>query len=128
MFLGAVAAQPVPGNFELLCSIAETQETKHPEQDANGLSRHHLDGAHINGLRVVAQPVAKVDTLDIHLAKLLARSGRDEQCQQCVLDISMTPVLPLDFTQARNVASTKSVGGAGPENEKEKAWQPNVTE
>ena len=79
MFLGAVAAQPVPGDFELLRSIAETQETKHPEQDADGLSRHHLDSAHINILLVVAQPVAKVDTLDIHLAELLARLAANKQ-------------------------------------------------
>jgi hypothetical protein len=79
VLLRSVASKAVAGDLELFGSVAEAHETENPEEDANSLCRDHLDGADIDGLGVVAQPVAKVDTLDIHLAKLLASLAANEQ-------------------------------------------------
>ena len=128
MLLWPVAAESVAGDLELLRSVAEAHEAEDPEQDADSLSRDHLDGADIDGLRVVAQPVAKVNTLHVHLAELLAGPAADEQGEQCVLNVSMAPVLPLDSAQARDVASTKRRRGTSPEDEQDEAWQPDVAE
>jgi hypothetical protein len=72
VLLGPVAAKAVASNLKLLGAIAKAHEAQHPEQNADSLGRHHLDGADVDSLRVVAQPIAKVDTLDVHLAELLA--------------------------------------------------------
>lgn len=72
MLLWPVAAQAVTGDLKLLRPVAEAHEAKDPEQDPDSLCRHHLDGADIDSLRVVAQPIAKVDAFDVHLAELLA--------------------------------------------------------
>jgi len=77
----SVATKAIAGDLELLGSVAEAHEAEHPEEDADSLCRDHLDSADIDGLGVVAQPVAKVDTLDIHLAELLARLAADKQSE-----------------------------------------------
>jgi len=123
-----VAAQPVAGNLELLGAVAKRHEAQHPEQDADGLGRHHLDGADVDGLGVVPQPVAKVDALHVHLAELLASPAGNEKRKQCVLNVSMAPVLPFNRTEAGNVARAESCRGAGPEDEEDQAWQPERAE
>lgn len=128
MFLRAVASQSLLGNLKLLGSIAKAQEAQDPQKNPDSLCRHHLHGADIDGLGVVTKPIAKVDPLHVHLAKLLARTGRDEQCQKGVLDISMTPILPLDLAQAGDVAGTKGCCGTSPDDEQHEAWQPHVAE
>jgi hypothetical protein len=124
VLLGAVAAQPVPGDFKLLRPVAKGHEAQDPQQDADRLGRHHLHSAHVNRLRVVAQPVAKVDALHVHLAELLARLAGDEQREQRVLNVAVAPVLALDGTHARNVSCTERCRGARPEDEENEAWQP----
>ena len=53
-------------------------------------------------------PIAKVDTLDVQLAKFLPSCCfGDEQGQQSILDISMTPVLPLEARYGGDVAGPK---------------------
>jgi hypothetical protein len=128
VLLGPVAAQAVTRHLELLGAVAKRHEAQHPEQDADGLGRHHLDGAHVDSLRVVPQPVAKVDALDVHLAELLASPAGDEQRQQRVFNVSVAPVLALDGTHARNVARTESSRGARPHDEQDQAWQPERAE
>ncbi|EPE06016.1 hypothetical protein F503_02845 [Ophiostoma piceae UAMH 11346] len=73
--LGAVAAQTVGGDLELFGAVAKGQEAENTEQQTDGLGRDGLDGTDIDGLAVVAQPVAKVDTRDRELVKLLAADG-----------------------------------------------------
>lgn len=121
----SVASKAIARNLELLGSVAEAHEAEHPEEDADGLCRDHLDGADIDSLRVVAKPVAKVDALDIHLAELLASLAANEQGEQRVLDISMAPVLSLNGAQARNVAGTESCRGPGPKHDENEAWEPD---
>jgi hypothetical protein len=128
VLLGPIAPQPVSCNLKLLGAVSKGHEAQNPEEDADGLSRHHLDRAHIDSLRVVAQPVAKVDALYVHFAELLASPAGNEERKQCVFNVSMAPVLALDCTQAGNVTCTKSCGGAGPENKKDQAWQPDRAE
>ena len=65
VLLGTVAAQTISGNLELLCAVSEAQEAQHPEQNADGFSRHHLDGAHIDSLGVITQPAQSVPNNDI---------------------------------------------------------------
>jgi len=48
--LGAVAAQSLGSDLELASAIAKGEETKDPQQDADGLSRDVLGGANIDSL------------------------------------------------------------------------------
>lgn len=79
MLFGSVTPEAIAGDLEFLSSVAKAHEAEHPKEDADSLCRNHLDSADIDGLGVVAQPVAKVDTLDIHLAELLASLTADQQ-------------------------------------------------
>lgn len=128
VLLRPVAAKSVPGDLEFLGAIAKGHEAQDPEQDADRLGRHHLDGADIDSLRVVSEPVAKVHTLDVHLAKLLACAAADQQGKKRVFDIAMAPVLALNGAQAGDVARAESCRGVGPEHEQDEAWQPDVAE
>jgi hypothetical protein len=128
VLLGPIAAQPIAGDFKLLGAVSKRHEAQDPEQDADSLCRHHLHRTHVDGLRVITQPVAKIDPLHIHLAELLARPAGDEEGKQRVFNVTMAPVLALDGTQARNVSCTESCRRAGPEDEENEAWQPDGAE
>ncbi|KIH89564.1 hypothetical protein SPBR_06515 [Sporothrix brasiliensis 5110] len=89
---GAVGAQALGGDLEFAGAIAKRQEAQDAEQQANGLGRDGLDGTDVNGLAVVAEPVAKVHAHDSELVELLAAHGTGhEQLQQRVLDVAMPP-------------------------------------
>jgi hypothetical protein len=122
VLLRPVAAQAVTRDLKLLGAVSKGHEAKNPEQDADSLCRHHLDSAHVDSLRVVAQPIAKVDALYVHLAELLSSPAGDQEREQRVLNVSMAPVLALDGTQARDVACSKSCSGAGPKDKQHQAW------
>lgn len=64
MLLRAINTQAVLSDFKFTRRIAKAQERQHPDQAADGVLGHALEGAYIEGLRVVAEPVAKVDTAD----------------------------------------------------------------
>lgn len=128
MLLGPVAAEAVSRHLKLLCAVAKAHEAEDPQQDSDSLRRHHLDGAHVDGLGVVTQPVAKVDALDVHFAELLARLAADEQREQRVLDVTVTPVLAFNGAQAGDVACSERRRGAGPEYKQHQAGQPHVAE
>jgi len=49
-YLGAVATQSLGSDLELAGAIAKGEETKDPQQDADGLSRDVLGGANIDSL------------------------------------------------------------------------------
>ena len=65
-----IAAQAVHSNFEFLGTIAEAHEAEHPQDDPNSFSTDIFDGANINSLTVVSQPISKVHTFHVELAKL----------------------------------------------------------
>ncbi len=54
-------------------------------ENTNGGSVDTLQTAHVDGLGVVTEPVAKVDTLDVHGAPFLALQKR--KAREHVLDI-----------------------------------------
>jgi hypothetical protein len=57
-----------------------------------------MTGTYINGLGVIAEPIAKVNALDIELRELLAAMGAGhEQSEEGVFDIAM------HLIQLRNV-------------------------
>lgn len=114
VLFGPVAAESIAGNFKFLGPIAKAHEAKYPEQDANGLCRHILDRADVDGLRVISQPVTEVYALDVHLAELLAGATADKECEKGIFNISMAPILSLDRAQAGNIACTKGCGGTRP--------------
>lgn len=92
VILGTVGSQAVCSDFELLGAVAKGQETENAEQQADGLGRDRLDGSHIDSLRVVTEPVSKVDTGDSELVKLLAAGGTSqEKSEQSILDITVAP-------------------------------------
>ena len=76
-----------------------------------------------DGLRVIPQPVPKVNPLDVHLAELLATSAgaSDEQGQEGVLDVSMSPVLTFDLGDGGDVPGAEGVCGSGQEDEEDQA-------
>ena len=43
----------------------------------------------VNSLAVISQPVAEVDTLDIHLGELLAGSAGHEQGKEGILNVAV---------------------------------------
>jgi hypothetical protein len=73
-----------------------------------------LDGSNINGLGVITQPVAEIDTLDIELAELLvaANDASGEESEESVFNIAVTPVLAFDLARRGDVTSTKGLGRA----------------
>jgi hypothetical protein len=92
VILGTVGSQAVCSDFELLGAVAKGQETENAEQEADGLGRDRLDRSHIDSLRVVTEPVSKVDTGDGELVKLLAAGGTSqEKSEQSILDITVAP-------------------------------------
>ena len=128
MFLGPIAPQSIPCDLKLLGPIPKAHEPQDPQQNPYRLRRHHLHGPDINRLRVVPQPVTKVDALDVHFAELLARPAANQQREQRVFDVAVAPVLALDRAQTRDVAGAEGGGGAGPEDEEDKAGQPYVAD
>ena len=77
---------------------------------------NHADKAflHIDGLRVITQPVAEVNTLDIEFAELLvaANDTSGEESEESVFNIAVTPVLAFDLARRGNVTSTEGLGRA----------------
>lgn len=87
-----------------------------------GCHATYADETYVNSLGVVAEPIAKVDTLDVHLGELLAVAGAAHQKgEQGVLDIAMTPVLALDLSGRGDVASAEGMAGARQEDEQHQA-------
>ena len=102
--LRAVAAEPVRSDLKLAGAVAEAEEAEHAKQQADGLCRDGLDGTDVDGLAVVSQPVAKVDTGDHHLVELLAAHGAGHQdLEQGIFNVAMTPcILPSSLGDAIN--------------------------
>jgi hypothetical protein len=93
VLLGSVASEPLGCNFEFARTVTEGHEAENTKQKTDGLGGNSLDRSDIDGLRVVAAPVAQVGLLDHELAELLASvvgvgSGKAEQD---ILDITMSP-------------------------------------
>jgi hypothetical protein len=74
-------------------------------------------------LRVITQPIPKVDALDIHLAEFLVGGARHEKGKERVLDVSVTPIYTFDSRCLCNIACAKGVARTGPEDEKDEAWE-----
>lgn len=70
--------------------------------------------AHIDSLRIVPQPIAKIDPLDVELRELLSPlSAGHEKSKQGIFEVSMTPILALNLGEGGNVAGAESVGWVG---------------
>ena len=82
-------------------------------------------GAYIHGLAIVTQPVAKVDSFDVHLAELLAAHGTcGEYGEEGVFDVAMAPIDSFNFGNGANVACSKGVRGACEKDEgEEEKWE-----
>lgn len=97
VFLGPVATQSLCCDLEFLCSVAKTHKAQNPQDNANSFSADVFHGANVNSLAIVSQPVAKVYTLDIQLAKFFAAgSTGHEDVEKGIFNITMTPVLALN--------------------------------
>lgn len=95
MFLGSINPQSLARDFKLARSIAEAHKGQDPHKYTNDLGLDTLEGTHVNGLAVVAKPVAKIDTLDHNRAPFVALQMRD--CRKYILNVSMPPILALDL-------------------------------
>lgn len=90
--LWTVAAETVSSHLELLGAIAEGEETQDAEKETDGLGRNRLDRAHVDGLRVISEPVAKVDARHIELVELLASGGAGQgDGKKNILDVTVSP-------------------------------------
>lgn len=145
VILRAVGPQTVSRDLELAAAIAEGEEAENAEEEADGFGGDGLDGADIDGLGVVAEPVAEVDARDHHLVELLASHGAShEDGKEGIFNVAMTPcsraqpcqyrtrhakpdstrearrqltVLALDLGDASDIASSKGKSRTGKEKE-----------
>lgn len=89
---GTIAAEALGGDFEFAGAVAKGQEAEDAEQETDGLCRDRLDGTDVDGLGIVTEPVAKVDTGHHELAKLFAVEGSGHgQGEQGIFDIAVSP-------------------------------------
>lgn len=88
----SVTAQTIRGHFELARSVAECKEAQNAQKQTDSLCRDGLDGSDIDGLGVVAQPIAKVDSGNHELVEFLAAS-RSGQCdlEKRICDVTVAP-------------------------------------
>ena len=93
VLLGPVATKSFAGNFELAGAIAEGHEAEDAKEEADSFSRDGLDRSNIDGLGVVAGPVAKVGLLYHELGELLAAvvGVGGGKAEEDVFDITMAP-------------------------------------
>lgn len=85
-----------------------------------GRSRERV--TYVDGLGVVAKPIAKVDALDVHLGEFLAvASATHQEGEQSVFNVSMAPILALDLGRGGDVASSEGMRGAGQQDEQQQA-------
>lgn len=106
MLLRAVATKSLSSDLELASSEAKGEEGKAPKQDTDSLSRELLQSTDIDGLRIITEPVSKVDTLDIQLLELLIAASDHDQLQEGVLDITMAIVDCVDLKTGQLGTST----------------------
>lgn len=92
VLLRAVAAKSFSSDLELARSIAKCHESEDAKQETDGLGGDSLDGTDVDGLRVVTEPVSKVDSRDGHLVELLAIPGAGHgKGKQGIFDITVSP-------------------------------------
>jgi hypothetical protein len=105
VLLRTVAAQTIGSDFKLASGITKGDEGKAPEQDANGVGGQLLQSTDIDGLRVITEPVAKIDLFDIELFKLVAAASGDGELDEDAFDVTVTPVdvVNLDLTSLASV-------------------------
>lgn len=65
MLFGSIAAKSLSSHFEFTRAVAKGQETQDPEQDTNGFGADVFDSSNVDGLRVITEPVAKVDLIQL---------------------------------------------------------------
>jgi len=109
MFLRPITPQPLTRDLKLRRRIPKRHKPQHPQQQPDRLRAHVFHGPHVDGLAVVAQPVAEVDALDVELAELLAAHGaRGEEGEEDIFDVAVAPVLAFDFGDAGDVAGLET--------------------
>lgn len=129
----AIAPKTVSSNLEFARTIAKGQETENAKEESDGFGRDRLDSADVDGLRIVSEPVAKVNSRDHDLVEFLMLHGTSHgQCEEGIFDITVSPcmratelarrgsgndavpvwstrtILALDFGSGSNVSSSKS--------------------
>lgn len=72
VLLGTVDTEAVAGDLELIGGIAKGHEGENPYNDAQGLGIDALEGTDVEGLGIITEEVAEVDSLDEHGRPLLA--------------------------------------------------------
>ncbi len=91
---GTVAAESIGGDFKLGGAVAKGHEAKNAEEQTDCFGGNSLDSTDIDGLGVVAKPVAKVDTRDHELAELFAVEGLCHgNGEQRIFNIAVAPCL-----------------------------------
>jgi hypothetical protein len=98
MFFGPIAPKSLRRDFEFSSSVAKSDEGETPEQDTNGFSRELLQATNIDSLGVVTEPVAKVNSLDVELLKLLAAAGGYNQLQKSIFNVAVAIVDAIDLS------------------------------
>ena len=62
-YLWSIDSKAFVSDLEFRSSVAERHEGQHPDKNADGTSRNALEGADIDCLTVITEPVTKVDAL-----------------------------------------------------------------
>ena len=117
MLLSTVDAKSVTGDLKLLSTIAKLSESHNPKHNADQLRANvFAEGADINCLRVITEPVAKVDPLNSKVVELLSAlefgnegSRGHSKGSEGVLNVSVSKVDTFDSGQRWNVSSAKAI-------------------
>lgn len=90
---GTIAPETFGRDLELSRAVAKGHEAENAKKQSDSFGRHHLDGGNIDGLGVVTQPVAKVNSGDGSLVEFLAAlDGMSHgQGEQRIFDVTVSP-------------------------------------
>lgn len=116
MLLGSINAKSFSRDFELFCSIAKAHESQDPDQNSNSVGWYALECTDVNSLTVIAEPIAKVRSLDHHRSPFVAfdEGNRGEK----VLNVAMPPIVAFDLGERADVASAECCSWRGQEEQR----------
>ena len=107
VLLGSVRAQAFRCDLELSSGVAERHESKDPDKNADGVGLDALESADIDSLRVITQPVAKVNAFDHHAGPLVTLKTSD--LLEHIFDVAMAPVVALNLGDGGDVTCTEGM-------------------
>lgn len=105
MFLRSINTQPFLCDLKLARGKAKAHKAEDPDKYPDAIRLHTLDRADVDGLRVVTQPVTKIDLLD-KLTRPFCTLEKSKLLEG-VFDIAVAKIETLDFGERGDVPCTE---------------------